>query len=138
MERYIGLWIGEINRDVENDGLTANAIRKEIEEILAKEGIRLLTKQESSVNSEWQKQGEANLRIYPRILKNLENRYVFRINIEFEQNAQPMHYHDMDSLFAAWAIMCGGKSSDVNDIRRIVKDGIKLFLSFYTFLNSEA
>ena len=34
MERYIGLWIDDINRDIEKDGLTAIVIRKEIEEVV--------------------------------------------------------------------------------------------------------
>ncbi len=41
MERFIGLWIEGINRDIEKDGLTENVIRKEIEEVLSREGIRL-------------------------------------------------------------------------------------------------
>jgi len=135
MERYIELWIEGINPDIEKDGLTVNVIRKEIEEVLSGEGIKLLSKKGSLVNKNWQIQGEASLRICPRIIKNVENKYVFRINIEFEQIAQPTHYHDIDSLSAVWNVQCGGKSSDVNDIRKIVKDGTKLFFSFYTLLN---
>ncbi len=94
-----------------------------------------MSKKESLTNPNWQIQGEPSLKIYPRILKNVENRYVFRINMEFEQIARPSHYNDIDSLSAVWNIQCGGNSSDMNDIRKIVKDGTKLFFAFYTLLN---
>ncbi len=94
MERYIGLWIKEINRDIEKDGLTENVIRKEIEGVLSREGIKLLSKKESSANPNWQIQGEPGLRICPRIIKNMENRYVFRINMEFEQRCGQRSIND--------------------------------------------
>jgi hypothetical protein len=137
MERYIALWIETMNPDIEKLGLTPGEIRNEIEEILNTEDIRLLTRKECSVNKNWQIQGEASLSICPRILKNVENKYVFRINMEFEQIAQPKHYSDIDSLSAVWRIQCGGNSSDLNDIRKLIKDGTRLFCSFYTLLNPE-
>jgi len=106
MERYIVLWINEINCDIEKDGLTENVIRREIEEVLSREGIKLLSKNESSANPNWQIQGEPSLKIYPRTIKNVENRYVFRISFEFEQIARPSQFISLIQSTIYLSIIC--------------------------------
>ncbi len=135
MDNYIGLSIEQINPEVEKDGLTVNALRMEIEEVLSNEGIKLLSKKECLENLDWRSQGEPRLKICPRIIKNAANKYVFRIDMEFEQLAHPIHYHDVSSLSATWKIGCEGRSSDIRDIRRIIKDGAEMFLNIYSLFN---
>jgi len=137
MPRYIGVLVEELNPEVKKDGLDREQVRMDIDLKLPAAGIKMLSKEECSKNSEWLSQGEPCLFVYPRIMKTETELYVFRIDIEFRQIVRPKRYQDIESLDTVWNISCHGKTSDASDIRNVIKDGVDMFLDAYQSLNTK-
>ncbi len=118
--------------DIQNDGLTKDQIRKDVELILRKAGIKILSKKE------WfDVEGSPFLYVNAHVVKLRETReYIYSINISFKQTVYPARKPVEITGAATWTIGgIIGITPDLDKIRASVKTQVEDFIKAYLSVN---
>lgn len=134
----MGIFIENVNPDIEKDGLTRDQIRKDVERTLQTAGINILSEEERS-----QEIGSPYLYVNVHMIKMSEEEYyICNIYVGFRQDATLVRNPDVTTesvsfipSVATWSIGTLGISSELNDIQDSIKEQIDKFIDAYRSVN---
>lgn len=118
--------------EIQKDGLTKDRIRKDVELMLRKAGIKILSKKE------WfDVEGSPFLYVNTHVVKLRETReYIYSINISFKQTVYPARKPVEITGAATWTIGgIIGITPDLDKIRASVKTQVEDFIKAYLAVN---
>ncbi len=118
--------------EIQKDGLTKDRIRKDVELMLRKAGIKILSKKE------WfDVEGSPCLYVNAHVVKLRETReYIYSINISFKQTVYPARKPVEITGAATWTIGgIIGITPDLDKIRASVKTQVEDFIKAYLSVN---
>jgi hypothetical protein len=118
--------------EIQKDGLTKDRIRKEVELMLRKAGIKTLSKKE------WfDVEGSPCLYVNAHVLKLRSTReYIYSVNISFKQTVYPSRKPVEITGAATWTIGgIIGITADLDKIRASVKEQVEEFIKAYLAVN---
>ncbi len=124
--------IERLTSEIRNDGLTENVIRKDVELMLRKAGIKVFSK------NEWfDVEGSPCLYVNANVLKLLATReYIYSVNISLKQTVYPIRKPIEISGAATWSIGgIIGITHDLKKIRASVKEQVEEFIKAYLGVN---
>ena len=118
--------------EIQKDGLTKDRIRKDVELMLRKAGIKILSKKE------WfDVEGSPCLYVNAHVVKLRETReYIYSVNISFKQTVYPARKPVEITGAATWTIGgIIGITPDLDKIRASVKAQVEEFIKAYLAVN---
>jgi hypothetical protein len=118
--------------EIQKDGLTKDRIRKDVELMLRKAGIKTLSKKE------WfDVEGSPCLYVNAHVLKLRSTReYIYSVNISFKQTVYPSRKPVEITGAATWTIGgIIGITADLDKIRASVKEQVEKFIKAYLGVN---
>ena len=124
------LAVEDLNPEIEQDGLTTNHIKGDIEQRLRLAGIKVLSEEE------WKKEeGSPYLYVNAHIMKVMNGVYVFNISTAFIQEVHLVQRSHIKVPASIWSAETLGISDQLRDIRNPTKDCVDKFINAYLSMN---
>jgi hypothetical protein len=124
--------VEDLNPEIEQDGLTTNQIKGDVERKLRLAGIKVLSQEE------WKKEkGSPYLYVNAHIMKVMNGVYVFNITTAFIQEVHLVRRSNIRVPASIWSAETLGISDHLKDIRNPTKDCVDKFINAYLSMNSK-
>jgi len=121
--------VGPLREEIEKKGLTTKIIRRDMEARLQKAGIEVLT------FKEWTQKRGPYLFVHSNTIKESNGVYISHNLIEVRQSVLLLRSPDIHEFAITWNIGVLVTSGDINDIRKVIKEQMEIFLDAFFSVN---